>query len=81
MGLGFIWPMSIAMQALTSTLEEEKLKCIELLLDSTAGTGFIHEAFWMDKSSVYTRDWFAWANALVGELLYDYAKQQGCLLP
>ena len=81
MGLGYIWPMSIAMQGLTSTLFEEKSACMDLLVQTTAHTGLIHEAFWKDDASRYTRPWFAWANSLVGELLYTMAKETGCDLP
>jgi meiotically up-regulated gene 157 (Mug157) protein len=32
-------------------------------------TGFIHESFHKDDAGKYTRDWFAWANSLFGELV------------
>jgi len=35
----------------------------------TAGTGFMHEGFNKDNPSDYSRDWFAWANTLFGELI------------
>jgi meiotically up-regulated gene 157 (Mug157) protein len=68
-GVGWIWPMSITMQALTSRSEDEIVGCLRLLKDTHAGTGFIHETFWKDDPAQFTRTWFAWANTLFGELI------------
>jgi hypothetical protein len=68
-GRGFIWPMSIIMQALTSTSPDEVASCVRTLRDTHAGTWMIHESFWMDDPARYTRHWFAWANTLFGELI------------
>ena len=70
-GQGWIWPMSIIMQALTSTDDAEITSCLQTLLATDAGTGFMHEAFWKDDASRYTRSWFAWANTLFGELVLE----------
>ena len=68
-GINSIWPMSIIMQALTSSDSEEITNCVELLIDSTANTGLMHESFSKDNVGDYTRPWFAWANSLFGELV------------
>ena len=68
-GYDMIWPMSIMMKAFTSTDDAEIKECLEMLLRTDAGTGFIHESFNKDDASVYTRDWFAWQNTLFGELI------------
>ena len=68
-GNGWIWPMSIIMQGLTSTDKEEISSCLQRLAASDAGTGFMHEAFWKDDATRFTRSWFAWANTLFGELV------------
>ncbi|MDP4277972.1 MAG: glycoside hydrolase family 125 protein, partial [Bacteroidota bacterium] len=47
-GYDMIWPMSIMMKALTSTNDEEIRVCLKMLMDSEAGTGFIHESFHKD---------------------------------
>lgn len=68
-GYDMIWPMSIMMKAFTSTDDAEIRKCIEMLIHTDAGTGFIHESFNKDDASNFTRPWFAWQNTLFGELI------------
>lgn len=68
-GYDMIWPMSIMMRAFTSTDDAEIKHCIEMLMSTDAGTGFMHESFHKDDPSHYTRAWFAWQNTLFGELI------------
>jgi uncharacterized protein len=42
---------------------------IGALGETHAGTFLAHESFDVDDPAAFTRPWFAWANALVGELL------------
>lgn len=68
-GIGYIWPMSLIMQAMTSSDDDEIRDCLTTLISTTAGTGFMHEAFNKDNANDYTRPWFAWCNTLFGELI------------
>ncbi len=68
-GLDMPWPMSIMMRAFTSQDDNEIKACIQMLMDTDAGTGVIHESFHKDDASNYTRPWFAWQNTLFGELI------------
>ena len=68
-GLGYIWPMSILMKAFTSNDEAEIKWCLETLLKTDAGTGFMHESFYKDDPANFTRAWFAWPDTLFGELI------------
>ena len=68
-GTEAIWPMSIMMKAFTATDEAEIRWCVETLMNTDAGTGFIHESFHRDDASDFTRPWFAWQNTLFGELI------------
>ena len=68
-GMDMIWPMSILMRAFTSDDDAEIKDCIETLLRTDAGTGFMHESFHKDDPIHFTRPWFAWANTLFGELI------------
>lgn len=68
-GYDMVWPMSIMMKAFTSTDDAEIKECMEMILKTDAGTGFIHESFHKDDPKNYTRPWFAWQNTLFGELV------------
>lgn len=68
-GYDMPWPMSIMMRAFTSKDDNEIKQCIQMLMDTDAGTGVIHESFNKDNASNYTRPWFAWQNTLFGELI------------
>jgi meiotically up-regulated gene 157 (Mug157) protein len=68
-GMGYIWPMSIIIRALTSTNPAEIATCLKWLKHTHAGTGFMHESFNKDNPADFTRKWFAWANTLFGELI------------
>ncbi|MDR3740568.1 MAG: glycoside hydrolase family 125 protein [Terracidiphilus sp.] len=79
-GRDMIWPMSQVMFALTSSSPQEIRKAVAMIKRSSAGTGFIHESYFKDDPSRFTRDWFAWANTLTGELLGRLAERQPDLL-
>ncbi len=79
-GLGKIWPLSLIMRALTSDNDEEISSCLETILSTEAGTGFIHESFNEDDPNEFTRKWFAWANTLFGELILKLHKEKPHLL-
>ncbi|MBO4444098.1 MAG: glycoside hydrolase family 125 protein [Bacteroidaceae bacterium] len=72
-GFDMIWPMSIIMRAFTAENnakgDEEVRWCLQTLLDTDAGTGFMHETFHVNDPQNFTRSWFAWANTLFGELI------------
>ncbi|MCA9241448.1 MAG: glycoside hydrolase family 125 protein [Planctomycetales bacterium] len=75
-----VWPMGIILRAMTSTSDEEITECLTMLKHTHAGTGFMHEAFNKDDPADYTRDWFAWANTLFGELIVKIDKERPHLL-
>jgi len=68
-----IWPIALAVQGLTSTSAEERQNLLELLRDTTGGTGRMHESFHCDDPTVFTREWFSWANAMFCELALAHA--------
>jgi meiotically up-regulated gene 157 (Mug157) protein len=67
----YIWHISIAMQGLTASTEEEKQRMLQLLTETTAGTSYMHEGFDVNDPSRYTRPWFAWANSMFCLLAED----------
>jgi meiotically up-regulated gene 157 (Mug157) protein len=79
-GLHMIWPMSIIIRALTSTDGAEIARCLHILKESHAGTGYMHESFHKDDPTNFTRRWFAWANTLFGELIVKLSAERPALL-
>jgi meiotically up-regulated gene 157 (Mug157) protein len=65
----YVWPISLTMQALTSTDAAEVERLLETLLSTDAGTGFMHEGVDVNNPEQFTRPWFAWANSLFGDLI------------
>ncbi|HWT73994.1 MAG TPA: glycoside hydrolase family 125 protein [Mobilitalea sp.] len=60
----YIWHIALTMQGLTAQTLEEKESLLELLLNTDAGKGVMHEGFFCDDPNAFTREWFAWANSL-----------------
>lgn len=79
-GEDMLWPLAITTRALTSTSEQEIIDSIKMLINTHAGTGFIHESFHKEDPSKFTRKWFAWANTLFGELILHLYNNQKFLL-
>src|SRR6185437_12032155 len=71
-GVNKVWPIALAMEALTSNNKAEILQCIWQISKTHNGTYFIHEAINKDDASDYSRPWFAWANSLFAELIIKY---------
>jgi len=72
-GLNYVWPMSLIMQAMTSKDTAEISQLLVVIKSTTAETGFIHESFNVDDPKKFTRPWFAWANGLFGQLILHLA--------
>jgi hypothetical protein len=79
-GQDMIWPMAIIMRALTTADEKEQLQCLAWFKTTHAGKGFMHESFNKNDPAKFTRDWFAWANTLFGELILKLDKTNPRLL-
>ena len=79
---GFIWPIALCVQILTSSDNEEAASALRMLLTTHAGTRLMHESFNPDKPLKFTRSWFAWANSMFGEAvhsLYDEGRLRNVL--
>ena len=79
-GLGMIWPMSIITHAMNAEDDATIRQCLHWLKTTHAGTGFMHESFDKDDPAKFTRPWFAWANALFGQLIVELADRKPALL-
>ena len=69
----YIWHIALAVQGISSTSAQERQQLLELLRDTTGGTGQMHEGFDVDDPTQYTREWFSWANAMFCELALVHA--------
>lgn len=66
---GWIWPIGVTMQILTSQDAGEILSCLNMLSRTHGGTNYMHESFHPDRPDQFTRPWFAWANTLFAQML------------
>ncbi len=70
---GYVWPISLVLQGLTSTDKNEIEEILDMLVASHAGTYFMHESIDADNPENFSRHWFAWANSIFSELVLKYA--------
>lgn len=68
---GFIWPIGLCTQLLTSSDATERKALLDMLLATHAGTKRMHESFNPDAPDVYTRSWFTWADSMFAEAVCD----------
>ncbi|GBF77525.1 hypothetical protein PA598K_06079 [Paenibacillus sp. 598K] len=66
---GYVWHMALSMQALTSQDDDEIRELIDMLINTDADTGYMHEGFHPDDPSDFSRPWFAWSNSLFAALI------------
>jgi meiotically up-regulated gene 157 (Mug157) protein len=69
-----VWPIAIAITALTSTQIEDRIKALDLLEATDAGTGFMHESFNVNDDSIFTREWFSWSDMTYVDLVLSSVK-------
>jgi uncharacterized protein len=70
---GYVWPIGLIVQGLTATDSVEQRRTLDMLVATTAGTGYMHESFDPNRPERFTRPWFAWANSLFGALVCRWA--------
>ncbi len=75
---GYVWPLALVVQALTSTDQSEIDRVMGYLAASDDGDHRLHESFNADWPESYTRDDFAWPNALFAQMMLG---RQGRLPP
>jgi meiotically up-regulated gene 157 (Mug157) protein len=66
---GYVWPLALIMQALTSTDQSEISRVMGYVAASDTGDHRLHESFNADWPESYTRDDFAWPNALFAQMM------------
>ncbi|KAJ1950283.1 hypothetical protein EC988_004447 [Linderina pennispora] len=70
-----VWPMAIAMRALTTDDNNEVKWCLQQLLETTGGLGLMHESVDVEDPARYSRPWFAWCNGVASELIIDAVRR------
>ncbi|KAL8322898.1 hypothetical protein RB597_008589 [Gaeumannomyces tritici] len=86
LGPGRAWPMAALVAGLTAyeplsgdrtpaEVRDEVAEQLKMVLDSTAGSGVVHESVNSWDEHVWTRSWFGWANGLFGELILRIEEQ------
>lgn len=83
--MGRVWPLSLHLRLLTvddadPDADAERLAVLHTLVESSGGTGLMHESYWYSNASSYTRFWFAMANSYMGEVLLHLAETRPHLL-
>ncbi len=66
---GYVWPLSLIVQALTADDPVEVHRVMGYIAASDIGDHRLHESFNANWPEAFTRDDFAWPNALYGELV------------
>jgi meiotically up-regulated gene 157 (Mug157) protein len=66
---GYVWPLALCVQALTATDESEVDQVFGWIAVSDVGDHRLHESFNSEWPESFTRDDFAWPNALYAELV------------
>jgi uncharacterized protein len=65
---GYVWPLALIIEEMTSTDPAEKARVLGYLAASDTGSHVLHESFDPNDPKHYTRADFAWPNALFTEL-------------
>lgn len=68
----YIWPIALSIQGLTTRDKAEKKFLLDQLVACDGGTGVMHESFHVDDPTLYSREWFSWANMMFCESVLDY---------
>lgn len=68
----YVWPIALAVEALTSGDHEYEAHILDRLVATDAGTHLMHEGIDVDDPTKYTREWFSWSNMMFCELVMDY---------
>ena len=68
----YVWPIALAIEAMTSGERDYKAHILDRLVATDAGTNLMHEGIDVDDPTKYTREWFSWSNMMFCELVMDY---------
>ncbi len=64
---GRVWPIALAVEGLTGAPADRR-RLLQLIADTDAGTGHVHESFNASDPASFSRPWFSWADSMFCEL-------------
>lgn len=67
---GYVWPLSVIVEAATSTDPAAIQKALATLVATDAGTGHIHESINANDPQQFTRESFSWADMTFCNLVF-----------
>ncbi|EGW30110.1 uncharacterized protein SPAPADRAFT_57566 [Spathaspora passalidarum NRRL Y-27907] len=81
-GIRSAWPMSLLVRMRTTDDDEEILRSLKLVMETTAGLGLMHETVDVNSRGghQYSRSWFAWCNSEFGKTILHLAKHKPHLI-
>ena len=65
----YVWHLALVMQGLTAVTAQEKREMLSMIAATDGGTDLLHEGFFVDDPTVYTREWFTWPCSLFAEFV------------
>lgn len=68
---GYVWPLALCIQALTASDDAEVNRVFSYIAASDVGDHRLHESFNANWPEAYTREDFAWPNAMYAELVLE----------
>lgn len=72
----YVWPISLAMEGLTTNSLETITNRMALISATDNGTLQCHEGINVDNPAEYTREWFSWANMTYCQLVFHYLESK-----
>lgn len=68
----YIWHIALSIQSMTEIDKNKQKELIDILTNTDADKGLMHEGFNKDDHYQYTRDWFSWSNSLYCEAILKF---------
>jgi uncharacterized protein len=78
---GWVWPLGIIGQAMTSSTPQDVAQALEELRALDGAGGLLYESVDPDRPWHYSRSDFGWANALYAELIFECAAGLSAVAP
>lgn len=71
--------MSALVRAMTTNDDHEIMSNIDMVRDVSL-LGLVHESINVNQAAKYTRPWFAWANSVFSQAIFNIAERKPDLI-